>query len=168
MSRYELAELEAMLLEEEEAIEAGSDQEQISEDEIEEQVYLDEDGNEISPEEAYKKTDEFEFYKKQVQRLHPIRMGIFKKYWAKYKFNRKKREELIMMFDDADNTVEYWLEDEFVSWKDQIEGAREFINEMESKKIQDEAEINIAGNTVIRTIKDKSGTFDMNEIEYSI
>jgi len=31
-----------------------------------------------------------------------MRIGVFKKYWNKFKYNKKKREMLVQMFDDAD------------------------------------------------------------------
>jgi hypothetical protein len=45
-------------------------------------------------------------------------MGIFKRYWQKYKYNRPKRQHLIKLFDMADSQLEIYLEDEFVSWRD--------------------------------------------------
>jgi len=31
-----------------------------------------------------------------------MRIGVFKRYWEKYKWNKDKRESLIEMFDEAD------------------------------------------------------------------
>ena len=43
---------------------------------------------------------------------------------------------MIELFDEADEQVEFYMEDEFVSWRDQIEGVREFIQNIQTKKIE--------------------------------
>jgi len=63
-------------------------------------------------------------------------MGVFKRYWDRYKHNRKKRELLIQMFDDSEVIVKNYLEDEYVNWRDEIEGVRDFLEEVKTKKIE--------------------------------
>ena len=79
---------------------------------------VDEFGNPIDKEEEFKKSDEFFELKDQVRKLQPMRIGIFKRYWDKFKFNKSRRDHLVEMFDETDKQIEFYLEDEFVSWRD--------------------------------------------------
>ena len=74
-----------------------------------------------------------------------MRIGVFKKYWNKFKYNKKKREMLVQMFDDADEQVAGLLQDEFVPWKDEIEGARQFLADVEKKAVEKKAEMSFLG-----------------------
>ena len=47
-----------------------------------------------------------------------MRIGVFRKYWDKFKYNKSRREKMIDMFDEADKQIEFYLEDEYVNWKD--------------------------------------------------
>lgn len=85
-----------------------------------------------------------------------MRIGVFKRYWDKFKLNKRRRELLAEMFDETDGQVEFYLGDEFVSWRDEIEGARQFLEEIAVKKVQDDVRLSLKGNTVIRTIKGKT------------
>ena len=52
-----------------------------------------------------------------------MRIGVFKRYWDKFKFNKKRREVMVSMFDETDKQVEFYLQEDFKSWRDEIEGA---------------------------------------------
>ena len=56
-----------------------------------------------------------------------MRMGIYKRYWDKFKYNRKRREHMIETFDDADEQIAFYLGEEYVNWRDAIPGVREFL-----------------------------------------
>jgi len=56
-----------------------------------------------------------------------MRIGVFKRYWDKFRYNKERRELLVEMFDEADNQVKFYLGDDFVSWRDEIEGVRPFL-----------------------------------------
>jgi hypothetical protein len=64
-----------------------------------------------------------------------MRIGVFKRYWDKFKFNKRRRELLCEMFDETDLQVEFYLGQEYVSWRDEIEGARLFLEEIAEKKV---------------------------------
>ena len=53
----------------------------------------------------------------------------------KFKYNKSRREYLIEMFDETDKQIEFFLEDEYVNWRDAIGGVREFLKELEAKKV---------------------------------
>lgn len=94
MSRYELKELERVL--------TMTEEEAARESELLSQKVYDEHGYDLSPEEAYKLTDEYKGLQEEVRRLQPMRIGVFKRYWAKFKYNRAKREKILELFDAAD------------------------------------------------------------------
>lgn len=98
MSRYELQELERLIRLEEEGI--------VEEEPIPEGIpEFDENGEQVSKEFIAKQTDEFKDLKRQVIQIQPMRIAIFKRYWNKFKYNKKRREMLIEMFDEADEQV---------------------------------------------------------------
>ena len=101
MSRYELNELEKII-----RIEDGLDQE---EEDLTPTV--DEDGNIIDKIEEFKKSDYYFENQAQIIKIQPMRIGIFKRYWDKFKFNKRRRELLSEMFDETDKQVEFYLGD---------------------------------------------------------
>lgn len=89
MSRYELQELERLLLQTDEEREA----EQL--DAAKTEAVYDEHGNQLSNEEIFKMTDEYKEIQVQVRRLQPMRVGAFKRYWDRFKLNKNNREQLM-------------------------------------------------------------------------
>jgi hypothetical protein len=53
-------------------------------------------------EEIFRQTKHFKQVQQEIRNIQPIRIGIFKKYWNKFKYNKKRREYLIELFDNAD------------------------------------------------------------------
>ena len=127
---------------------------------------IDEHGNVVSKLDNFRATAEFKAAQAEVRKIQPTRIGIFKRYWDKFKFNKKRREKLVAMFDETDEQIEFYLIDDFVSWKDEIEGARQFLEDIKIKKVEDDIKLSTMGNTVIRTIAGKTHK-DTQEIEYS-
>ena len=158
MSRYELNELEKII-----RIEDGIDQE-----EVDLAPSVDSEGNVVDKLEEFKKTDYYFTNREQIKKIQPMRIGIFKRYWDRFKFNKRRRELLCEMFDETDKQVEFYLDEEFVSWKDEIEGSRQFLEDIYKKKIDDDVRLSLKGNTVIRTLKGKTQDLNMQEIEYSV
>ena len=72
------------------------------------------------------------------------------------------------MFDEADEQVKFYLEDEFVSWRDQIEGVHEFLAELDQQKVVEEEELASKGNTIIRNIKGENRGKDLTQVEFSV
>ncbi len=62
----------------------------------------DENGNLLSNEEAFRLSDEFKEIQEQIRRLQPTRIGIMKRYWDKFRYNKNRRQGLIEMFDASD------------------------------------------------------------------
>ena len=73
---------------------------------------------------------------------------------------------LIEMFDETDKQIEFFLLDEFKPWQDEIEGARQFLEDIKVKKIEQDIRLSRKGNTVIKTIKGENKR-EHQEIEYS-
>jgi hypothetical protein len=96
-----------------------------------------------------------------------MRIGVFKRYWARFKYNRKRRDALIEMFDDSDRQAEFYYGPGFTSWRDELEGVHEFLAEVRTKEKAAEALSEVKGNTIIRTIKGASPDRDAQEVEYS-
>jgi len=57
---------------------------------------------------------------------------------------------LVEMFDTADEQVEFYLEKEHKSWRDEIPGVRKFLSEISTKKISEDVRLSLKGNTIIR------------------
>jgi len=129
MSRYELQKLERFLRLDDEGMLLEPE---AAEFHIKEELQqFDENGEPLSKEEIFKQTHDFKEIQGQLRNLQPIRMGVFKKYWNKFKYNRQRREYMVEVFDSADVQVQLYLGDEYVNWRDEIEGAREFLADME-------------------------------------
>lgn len=62
-----------------------------------------------------------------MRKLQPVRIGIFKRYWQKFKYNRSRRELLVGMFDAADKQAEFYYGEGFKTWREEIEGVDEFL-----------------------------------------
>lgn len=77
--------------------------------------------------EIYKHSDEYKGYQEEVRRIHPMRIGVFNRYWKRFKYNRTKREELIKLFDASDMQAEFYYGAGFKTWRQEIEGVEEFL-----------------------------------------
>jgi hypothetical protein len=60
----------------------------------------------------------------EIRQLQPMRIGVFKRYWDKFKYNKTRREYLIEMFDETDKQIEHYLGDEYKNWRDELPGTR--------------------------------------------
>ena len=105
--------------------------------------------------------------REEIKKLQPMRIGVFKRYWDKFKYNKDRREYLIELFDDTDKQIEFYLGDAFVNWRDEIPGTRQFLQELNSKKREIDIISQKKGNTIIRTIKGEHEELNYQEIEYS-
>jgi hypothetical protein len=59
-----------------------------------------------------------------------MRIGIFKRYWTKFKYNKKRREHLVELFNETDKQIEFYMGDKFKSWMEEIEGSRQFLQDI--------------------------------------
>ena len=69
-------------------------------------------------------------------------------------------------FDEADVQIEAYLGDEYRNWRDEVEGAREFLQELKTKQVQADSLDKSQGNTNIKTIKGNPEQLTKQEIEY--
>ena len=60
---------------------------------------------------------------------------------------------LIELFDAADQQAEFYYGEGFKTWREEIEGVEEFLQEIISKKKLSDEKTQIQGNTIIKTIK---------------
>ena len=68
--------------------------------------------------------------------MQPVRHGLFKKYFDKFKFNKKKREMLLQFIKDSEEQVEDILgpSGEFVTFTDAIPEIKTFLAEVEARE----------------------------------
>ena len=68
--------------------------------------------------------------------LQPVRHGLFKKYFDKFKFNKKKRELLLQFIKDSEEQAEDILgpSGEFVPFTDAIPEIKTFLAEVEARE----------------------------------
>jgi len=74
---------------------------------------------------------------------------------------------MIALFNHSDEQFEFYLDEEFVPWQDEIEGVRDFLAEIEAKalrKTEERLQAGITQNTIVRKIKTEHAETDMNEI----
>lgn len=71
------------------------------------------------------------------------------------------------MFDEADAQAGFYYGEGFKGWRDEIEGAREFLEQVQKEKTKKDIQLARRGNTVIRNIKGRVEDFNSQEIEYS-
>ena len=131
------------------------------------EVLLDEDGNPLSKAEALLQDKEYLATREEIRKLQPMRIGVFKRYWDKFKFNKTRRQYLIELFDETDKQIEFYLGDEYKNWRDELPGTRQFLKELETKKRETDILTQNKGNTIIRTIKGAHAELNYQEIEYS-
>lgn len=137
MSRHEIAHLEQMLRE------------------------IDEP-DEFIPDEEMWASEEFQDLKKQMLAMQPVRHGLFKKYFDKFKFNKKKREMLLQFIKDSEEQVEDILgpSGEFVPYTDALPEIKNFLAEVEAReKLIESGELDpSAGETTSKDGKAKTAT----------
>ena len=111
MSRHEIANLEQMLRE------------------------IDEPDEFIADEEMWA-SEEFQDLKKQMLAFQPVRHGIFKIYFDKFQFNKKKREMLLQFIAESEEQAEDILgpSGEFVPFTEAIPEIKTFLAEVEARE----------------------------------
>ena len=75
---------------------------------------------------------------------------------------------MVELFDDADEQAAFYLQEEYVNWRDAIPGARDFLRDVQVKKIEKKAQTSTLGNTRVRTIPGVNSQDDLQEVQYSI
>ena len=167
MSRYELEEIQEQLRLEEQGIYDIYNDELLAHFGV-----TKEEADQMDKVELMKKTQYFQKVKEHMRNILPLRMGVFKGYWKKYRNNKKKRELLVEMFDEQDIQVRAFFDDEIPSWRDQIEGAREFLEEIRQKEllglIEEEQQSERAKKLKFEQLEYTVDTFNPLDAKYTI
>lgn len=111
MSRFEIAELEQLLREIDEPEDFVPDEEMLA-------------------------SEEFKELKDQMVSLQPIRHGIIKRYFEKFKFQKKKRELLLQLLEESEEHAAEILSPsgEFVPYYEAIPEIKNFLIEIEARE----------------------------------
>jgi ribosome-binding factor A len=65
----------------------------------------------------------------------PIRLGIIKRYFDKYKYQKKKRDEIIAALEESEEQIREVLGDkEYVHYSEAIPEIGQFLNEVREKE----------------------------------
>lgn len=103
--------------------------------------------DEFIPDEEMWASEEFQDLKKQMIAIQPVRHGLFKKYFDKYKFNKKKRDMLLQYIQESEEVVEDVLgpSGEFVPFTDAIPEIKTFLAEVEAReKLIESGELDVS------------------------
>jgi len=74
-------------------------------------------------------------HREEFRKLQPMRMNVFRRYWDKFKFNRKRREKLCAVFNQSDDQFQFFLGDSFKPWYEEL-GVVDFLEEMEAQQLK--------------------------------
>ncbi len=143
MSRFEIAELEQMLKE-------------IDEPE------------EFFPDEEIYASEEFKEMKEQMKLMQPIRNSMIRRYLEKYKYQKKKRDDIIRYLNSAEELPKEVLGEDYVHFLDAMPDIKQFLMEIQEKEKllekpkteaeeeeEDEEEIDIAAIADDKTLSKK-------------
>lgn len=108
MSRFEIAELEQMLKE------------------------IDEPDEFVPDEEIYG-SPEFKELKEQMKLMQPIRHGIIRRYLEKYKWQKKKREDILRSVEATEESPKEILGEDYIHFLDAMPDIKQFLAELEEK-----------------------------------
>jgi large subunit ribosomal protein L28 len=111
MSRFEIGQLEQMLRE------------------------IDEPDEFVPDEEMYA-SEEFQELKKQMLAIQPLRHGMIKRYFDKFKWQKKKRDLLLEIVDESEEQAADILgpSGEFVPYREAIPEIKTFLAEVEARE----------------------------------
>ena len=65
-----------------------------------------------------------------------MRNGVIRRYFAKYKYQKKKREALLAAAFESEEFIAKLMHDEYVPLLDQLPEIRDFMLEMERKEAE--------------------------------
>lgn len=87
----------------------------------------------------------------------PIRNGIIKRYFDKYKLQKKKREEILAAVSESEAQMEQILGDEYVHFTEAIPEIGQFLSELATKEaVQLEAKQKREGTTIAEMVNLKT------------
>lgn len=91
----------------------------------------------------------------------PIRNGIIKRYFDKYKLQKKKREEILAAVSESEAQMEQILGDEYVHFTEAIPEIGQFLSELATKEaVQLEAKQKREGTKIAEMVNLKTFIWD--------
>jgi hypothetical protein len=92
--------------------------------------------DEFIPDEEMYESEEFKDLKAQLLQLQPIRWASIKKYFQKFKYQKKKRDLLLELVEDSEVNIKDILgpTNEYVHFTDAIPEIKTFLAEIEVKE----------------------------------
>ena len=75
-------------------------------------------------------------YVKQLKALMPMRNGIIRRYFEKYKYQKKKREAVLAAALESEEFIAKLMGDKYVPLLDQMPEIRDFMQEMQAKEAE--------------------------------
>jgi DNA-binding transcriptional regulator WhiA len=64
----------------------------------------------------------------------PIRHGVIRKYFDKFKYQKKKREMLFKLLEESESQAKEILKEDYVHYLDAIPEINQFLVEIEAKE----------------------------------
>lgn len=78
---------------------------------------------------------EFKDLKDQMTALQPIRHGVIKKFFQRFKYQRKKREYLLQLIEESEEVTKEILGEDYVHFIEAIPEIKQFLQEVKDKEI---------------------------------
>jgi glycerol-3-phosphate O-acyltransferase len=73
--------------------------------------------------------------------LQPIRHGVIKKFFQRFKYQRKKREYLLQLIEESEETTKEILGEDYVHFIEAIPEIKQFLQEVREKEITSGVEL---------------------------
>ena len=84
--------------------------------------------------ELVKHIPEFQEYQRQLKNLIPIRNSVIKRYFDKFKMQKRRREEILAAAEESESFIKGMLGREYVHFTDAIPEIKQFVLELEKKE----------------------------------
>jgi hypothetical protein len=89
-------------------------------------------------------------YRDHMRNLLPLRRGIIRRYFHKFKYQKSKREEILAAAMETEPWLEEFMRDEYVPLLDQMPEVKKFLHEIEKKEAQKLAEMTALNLIVVK------------------
>jgi hypothetical protein len=83
---------------------------------------------------AFRASPEFLEVVRQMKILQPIRMGLIKRYFDKFKMQKSKREEILAAAEESEGVVKDILGEEYKHFTELLPEIKEFLEEHAKKE----------------------------------
>ena len=79
-------------------------------------------------------SEEFKEFKQQMMQMQPVRHGVLKRYFDKYKYQKRKREDMLATFEQSEKFAKQVLGDDYVHYLDAMPEMKQKLMEIEAKE----------------------------------